>query len=110
MESMVFCKDGHCRTVSPEEFLANTFSKEALIVEESLAARSHKKNKKSKKNRNKKSKNKKNNKVAAEPPLNLEDMLPKEGENTGNSKIKYLVEYRKKNRKNFEIPTYLYCE
>lgn len=24
MESMVFCKDGHCRTVSPEEFLANT--------------------------------------------------------------------------------------
>ena len=83
---MVFCKDGHCRSVSPEEFLANTFSKEALIVEESLAARSQKKNKKSssKKNRNKKSKNKKNNKVEAEPPLNLADMLPKEGENTGN--------------------------
>ena len=83
---MVFCKDGHCRTVSPEEFLANTFSKEALIVEESLAARSsQKKNKKSKKNRNNKksNKNKKNNKVEAEPPLNLEDMLPKEGENTG---------------------------
>ena len=43
MESMVFCKDGHCRTVSPEEFLANTFSKEPLIVEESLAARSSQK-------------------------------------------------------------------
>ena len=80
MDSMVFCKDGLCRKISPEEYLEISFpNKEAQIVEESLAKSHGGKSKKTKRKKNKKSKSKKD---ATEDMIIPEEMLPKAGEDT----------------------------
>ena len=80
MDSMVFCKDGLCRKISPEEYLEISFpNKEAQIVEESLAKSQGGKSKKTKRKKNKKSKSKKD---ATEDMIIPEEMLPKAGEDT----------------------------
>ena len=80
MDSMVFCKDGLCRKISPEEYLEISFpNKEAQIVEESLAKSYGGKSKKTKRKKNKKSKSKKD---ATEDMIIPDEMLPKAGEDT----------------------------
>ena len=80
MDSMVFCKDGLCRKISPEEYLEISFpNKEAQIVEESLAKSHGGKSKKTKRKKNKKSKSKKD---TTEDMIIPEEMLPKAGEDT----------------------------
>ena len=80
MDSMVFCKDGLCRKISPEEYLEISFpNKEAQIVEESLAKSHGGKSKKTKRKKNKKSKSKKD---ATEDMIIPDEMLPKAGEET----------------------------
>jgi len=80
MDSMVFCKDGLCRKISPEEYLEISFpNKEAQIVEESLAKSQGGKSKKAKRKKNKKSKSKKD---TTEDMIIPEEMLPKAGEDT----------------------------
>ena len=79
MDSMVFCKDGLCRKISPEEYLEISFpNKEAQIVEESLA-KSHGGKSKKAKRKKKRSKSKKD---TTEDMIIPEEMLPKAGEDT----------------------------